>query len=64
MIAKMRDRLQIYRVENSRVIVVEFSSKDPNLAAQVPEAIAATYLATQQAAKLETDSSATACLSL
>lgn len=61
-IAKMRDRLQIYRVENSRVIVVEFSSKDANLAAQVPEAIAATYLATQQAAKLETDASATAWL--
>jgi uncharacterized protein involved in exopolysaccharide biosynthesis/Mrp family chromosome partitioning ATPase len=58
-IAKMRDRLQIYRVENSRVIVVEFSSKDPNLAAQVPEAIAAAYLSTQQAAKLQTDTSAT-----
>jgi uncharacterized protein involved in exopolysaccharide biosynthesis/Mrp family chromosome partitioning ATPase len=58
-IAKMRDRLQIYRVENSRVIVVEFSSKDAKLAAEVPEAIAAAYLATQQAAKLETDTSAT-----
>jgi uncharacterized protein involved in exopolysaccharide biosynthesis/Mrp family chromosome partitioning ATPase len=59
LIAKMRERLKIYRVENSRVIVVSFSSKDPDLAAAVPQAIANTYLATQQAAKLQTDTSAT-----
>ncbi len=59
LIAKMRERLKIYRVESSRVIVVSFSSKDPNLAAAVPQAIANTYLATQQAAKLQTDTSAT-----
>ena len=58
-IAKMRERLKIYRVEASRVIVVEFSSKDPALAASVPQAIANTYLANQQAAKLQTDTSAT-----
>ncbi len=58
-IAKMRERLKIYRVESSRVIVVEFSSKDPELAASVPQAIANTYLANQQAAKLQTDTSAT-----
>ena len=55
----MREKLNIYRVENSRVIVVGFSSKDPKLAALVPQAIANTYLVTQQAAKLETDTSAT-----
>ena len=59
LIAKMRDRLKIYRVESSRVIVVEFSSKDPQLAAKVPQAIANAYLANQQAAKLQTDTSAT-----
>ena len=58
-IAKMRERLKIYRVESSRVIVVEFSSKDPELAAKVPQAIANAYLANQQAAKLQTDTSAT-----
>ncbi len=58
-IAKMRERLKIYRVESSRVIVVEFSSKDPELAASVPQAIANAYLANQQAAKLQTDTSAT-----
>jgi uncharacterized protein involved in exopolysaccharide biosynthesis len=59
LIAKMRERLKIYRVESSRVIVVEFSSKDPQLAAKVPQAIANAYLANQQAAKLQTDTSAT-----
>ncbi len=58
-IAKMRERLKIYRVESSRVIVVEFSSKDPELAASVPQAIANAYLTNQQAAKLQTDTSAT-----
>ncbi|MGB8816577.1 MAG: Wzz/FepE/Etk N-terminal domain-containing protein [Rhizobiaceae bacterium] len=59
LIARMREKLNIYRVEDSRVIVVGFSSKDPKLAALVPQAIANTYLVTQQAAKLETDTSAT-----
>lgn len=59
LIAKMRERLKIYRVESSRVIVVEFSSKDPQLAAAVPQAIAKAYLSNQQAAKLQTDTTAT-----
>jgi uncharacterized protein involved in exopolysaccharide biosynthesis/Mrp family chromosome partitioning ATPase len=58
-IVKLREKLNIYRVENSRVIVVEFSSKDPQLAAAVPNAIAKAYLAIQSEAKQNSDSKAT-----
>jgi uncharacterized protein involved in exopolysaccharide biosynthesis/Mrp family chromosome partitioning ATPase len=58
-VVKLRDNLNIYRVENSRVIVVEFSSKDPQLAAAVPNAIAKAYLAIQSEAKQNTDTKAT-----
>ena len=36
----MRQKLDVYRVEKSRVIVIEFSSEDPKLSAAVPNAIA------------------------
>lgn len=55
----MRDKLRVYRVEQSRVIVVEFSSEDPKLAETVPNAIADAYLAMQQAAKLQSNTDAT-----
>ena len=55
----MRDKLRVYRVEQSRVIVVEFSSEDPKLAETVPNAIADAYLAMQQAAKLQSNNDAT-----
>ncbi|MDN5927807.1 MAG: exopolysaccharide transport family protein [Hyphomicrobiales bacterium] len=58
----MRDKLQVYRVEKSRVIVVDFSSADPKLAAAVPNAIAETYIAVQKDAKLESNSNATSWL--
>ncbi len=58
-IVKLREKLNIYRVENSRVIVVEFSSKDPQLAAAVPNAIAKAYLDIQSEAKQNSDSKAT-----
>jgi exopolysaccharide transport family protein len=58
----MRDRLEVYRVEKSRVIVVDFSSADPKLAAAVPNAIAETYIAVQKDAKLESNSDATSWL--
>jgi succinoglycan biosynthesis transport protein ExoP len=45
------DRLNVYAVEKSRVIAVDFSSANPDLAAQVANTIAATYLSTQQAVK-------------
>ncbi|MBN9073524.1 MAG: exopolysaccharide transport family protein [Rhizobiales bacterium] len=57
-----REKLSIYRVENSRVIVIEFSSEDPKLAAAVPNAIADVYLKAQRDAKLASNSDATAWL--
>lgn len=54
----MRDRLEVRRVEKSRVIVVGFSSQDPKLAAAVPNAIAETYVAVQKDAKLGSNSDA------
>lgn len=55
----MRERLTIFRVERSRVIVVRFSSEDPQLAAEVPNAIAEGYIAVQERAKLASNVDAT-----
>ncbi len=55
----MRQKLKVFAVENSRVIVIEFSSKDPLLAAKIPNDIATQYLAIQQAAKNQSNSDAT-----
>lgn len=49
---EMRERLTVFRVERSRVIVVRFASEDPELAAEVPNRIAAAYLKVQEDAKL------------
>lgn len=54
-----RQKLDVYRVERSRVIVIEFSSEDPQLAATVPNALADAYVAVQQAAKLQSNVDAT-----
>src|ERR1700742_3054736 len=45
------DRLTAYAVDKSRVIVVEFQSRDPELAARVANSIADGYLVLQQAAR-------------
>ena len=45
------DRLSVYAVEKSRVIAIDFSSADPDLAARVANAVAQTYLKMQQASK-------------
>ncbi len=45
------DRLAVYAVDKSRVIVVEFQSRDPELAAQVANSIADSYIVLQQATK-------------
>ena len=45
------ERLNVYAIEKSRVIVVTFSSADPDLAARVANDIAVTYLRRQQVAK-------------
>jgi uncharacterized protein involved in exopolysaccharide biosynthesis/Mrp family chromosome partitioning ATPase len=45
------DRLQAFAVDKSRVIVVEFQSADPDLAARVANSIADGYLVLQQNAR-------------
>ena len=45
------DRLTVYPVEKSRVIVIDFLSEDPELAANVTNAIAEAYLDVQRKAK-------------
>ena len=58
-IGAVREQLTVYRVERSRVIVIEFSSRQPALAAAVPNAIADAYLGIQQEAKLVANADAT-----
>ena len=55
----MQERLSIYRVDGSRVIVIRFSSKTPALASAVPNAIANAYVAGQEQAKRLSDADAT-----
>ncbi|MCP3470353.1 exopolysaccharide transport family protein [Bradyrhizobium sp. CCGUVB1N3] len=57
------DRLTAYAVDKSRVIVVEFQSGDPELAARVANSIADGYLVLQQSARQEQAKSASAWLS-
>ena len=57
------DRLTAYAVDKSRVIVVEFQSRDPELAARVANSIADGYLALQQTSRLEQAKSASQWLS-
>jgi len=45
------DRLNVSAVEKSRVIAIDFSSANPDLAARVANTIAETYLRMQQSAK-------------
>ena len=52
------DRLTVFPVEKSRVIVIDFLSENPELAARVANAIANAYLERQQAAKQEQAKSA------
>ncbi len=57
------DRYTAYAVDKSRVIVVEFQSRDPDLAARVANSIADGYLVLQQAARQEQAKSASQWLS-
>ena len=56
---RFREKLTVYRVEKSRVIVIEMSSEDPKLAAEIPNTLADTYIAVQGAAKQMSNSAAT-----
>ena len=47
------ERLTAYAVDKSRVIVIEFQSRDPELAARVANSIADGYLTMQQGARQE-----------
>ncbi len=53
-----QEKLQVYQVEKSRVIGIQFTSKDPKLAAEVPNAIANVYRSLQSGAKLDSNSEA------
>src|SRR5258708_4022516 len=57
------DRYTAYAVDKSRVIVVEFQSRDPELAARVANSIAEGYLVLQQNARQEQAKAASQCLS-
>lgn len=52
-LSAMRERLAVYPVENSRVIVIEFRSSDPELAARVPNTLAEAYVALESRAQLQ-----------
>jgi uncharacterized protein involved in exopolysaccharide biosynthesis len=56
------ERLSAFQVEKSRVIAIEFESQDPELAAQVANAVADGYLVLQQAAKQDQTRAASAWL--
>jgi uncharacterized protein involved in exopolysaccharide biosynthesis len=57
------DRFAAYAVDKSRVIVIEFQSLDPDLAARVANSIAEGYLVLQQSARQEQAKSASQWLS-
>ena len=57
------DRYTAYAVDKSRVIVIEFQSRDPELAARVANSIADGYLTLQQGARQEQAKSAGSWLS-
>jgi succinoglycan biosynthesis transport protein ExoP len=57
------DRYTAYAVDKSRVIVIEFQSRDPELAARVANSIAEGYLVLQQGARQEQAKSASQWLS-
>jgi uncharacterized protein involved in exopolysaccharide biosynthesis len=52
------DRYTAYAVDKSRVIVIEFQSRDPELAARVANSIAESYLVLQQGARQQQSKSA------
>jgi exopolysaccharide transport family protein len=56
------ERLDVYQIAASRVIVIEFSSEDPKLAALVPNAMADAFLRVQSGEKLKDNNVASAWL--
>jgi len=62
-LATYYDRLTSYAIDKSRVIVIEFQSADPELAAKITNLIAEKYLVLQQVAKQDQARSASKWLS-
>ncbi|MEO0920111.1 MAG: GumC family protein, partial [Pseudomonadota bacterium] len=54
----MRERLDVFPVDQSRVIVIQFTSESADLAAQVPNALAEAYVTIESSARLESTSEA------
>lgn len=52
-LAAYYDRINAYAIEKSRVIAIDFSSANPELAARVANAIADAYLASQRSARTD-----------
>ncbi len=57
-VKEFMEKLTVYQAEKSRVIAIQFSSKDPKLAAAVPNAMMDVYMSLQSGAKLDTNSEA------
>ncbi|OLP60115.1 chain-length determining protein [Xaviernesmea oryzae] len=53
-----QEKLQVYQVEKSRVIGVQFTSKDRALAAEIPNEMARVYLSLQSGAKIDSNTEA------
>lgn len=53
------EKLQVYQVEKSRVIGIQFTSEDPKLSASVPNAMMAAYSLMQSDAKIDSNFEAT-----
>jgi succinoglycan biosynthesis transport protein ExoP len=62
-LAAYYDRLNVYAIDKTRVIAIEFQSADPELAARAANAIAEKYLTLQQVAKQDQARSASRWLS-
>lgn len=62
-LARYYEALAVYPIEKSRVIAVEFSSRDPDLAAQAANAVADAYIEAQRSIKRGDSASATDALS-
>ncbi len=55
---EFEEKLQVYQVEKSRVIAIQFTSKDPKLAAAIPNEMAKVFQSLQSGAKLDSNSEA------
>lgn len=58
-IRKVREKLEVFPIEDSRVIVISFTSEDPQLAADVANGLGRAYVGLQREAKIEQNTDAT-----